>query len=331
MSYYRKVIQIRADHSPNVRLGLAQLRAGREPTNEMLVPGVLSWEDYAKRRSTWDKIKQCVGLDATFWEGAELLLYPCDWLNRAEYLHSLLERKDRQAVAMGVDPAEGGDKTAFAVVDGLGLIELISVQTIDTSVIVPRTMSLMRRYGLEAQKVCFDRGGGGKQLADELRARGCPVRTVAFGEAVGPEPDQLGPGMKSRRQRMETKEERYPYKNRRAEMYGRLREAIRPPWLPNPDDPFQMMQPNEHEAAAAGFALPAYYTELRRQLSLIPLKYDKDGRMYLPPKVRKHGMSREDRSLEEVIGHSPDEADALVLALHALFLPVRKVRAGAAW
>lgn len=331
MAYYRKVIQIKAEHSPNVRLGLAQVRAGREPTNEMLIPGVLSWADYAKRRSTWDKIKQCVGLDATFWEGAELLLYPVDWLNRAEYLHSMLQGKDRTAGGMGVDPAEGGDKTAFAVIDELGLMELISLPTIDTSVIIPRTISLMRRYGLDPQKVCFDRGGGGKQLADELRARGYPVRTVAFGEAVGPEPDQTNTGMKSRRQKMETKEERYPYKNRRAEMYGRLREYLRPPWLPNPDQVFTARPDTGSADDKAGFALPAYYTELRRQLSLMPLRYDQHGRMYMLPKTRRAGMSRSEPTLEEIIGHSPDESDALVLALHVISQPAKKVRAGAAW
>lgn len=328
MPYYRKVIQIKGEHSPNVRLGRAQLRAGREPTNEMLVPGVLSWADYAKRRSTWDKVKQCIGLDATFWEGAELLLYPCDWLNRAESIHAFLEGKPRGAVAMGVDPAEGGDKTAFAVTDHKGLMDLIAYPTIDTSIIVPKAINLIKRLDLDPRRVCFDRGGGGKQLADELRSRGFPVRTVAFNEAVGPEPDQQLGGWKNKRQRMEAKEEKYPYKDRRAEMYGRLRELIRPPWVPGAELE-GLLAPDQERAG--GFGLPAYFTELRRQLALIPLKYDQGGRMYLPPKRRKARMSQSERSLEEIIGNSPDEADALVLAVHGLHLPARKGRIGAAW
>ena len=86
MRYYRKIIKIRAEDSPNVRLALEQQRLGIIPTNEILVPGVLTWTECCKRRATWDAIRQCIGLDAEFYEGAELLLFPPEWLNRAEQL-----------------------------------------------------------------------------------------------------------------------------------------------------------------------------------------------------------------------------------------------------
>src|SRR3972149_2557666 len=78
---------------------------------------------------------ECIGLDAEFYEGAEVLLFPPEWLNLAENRADAIEKMQRQAKAIGIDPAEGGDQTAIAVVDELGLIELSSRQTPDTSVI----------------------------------------------------------------------------------------------------------------------------------------------------------------------------------------------------
>jgi hypothetical protein len=116
----------------------------------------------------------------------------------------------------------------------------------------------------------FDRGGGGKQHADRMRAMGYPVRTVAFGEAVTPD---IRRGLRRIDERVEAQEERYVYLNRRAEMYGTLRELIDPAR----DVPV--------------FALPAEYTVLRRQLSPIPLMFDAEGRLKLPPKNRTSAES----------------------------------------
>lgn len=328
MGLYRKVIKIRAEDSPNVRLGLAQLRSGRKPTNEMVVPGVLSWADYVKRRQTWDPVKQCIGLDANFWKGEDLLLYPPDWLARAHSLATSLSGSPRYAKAMGIDPAEGGDKTCFVVLDEKGIIELISLKTVNTAVIVPRAIHLIIKYGLDPSRVCFDRGGGGIEHADLLRSRGYPVKTVAFGSPVGPEPDQVSQSEHYNvKKKVERKEEKYPYKNRRAEMYGELRLRLRPPWLQGEEEG----NPLARNLSGQGFAIPAYHKELNRQLALMPLKYDDHGRMYLPPKTRKTRTKLSEKTLEEIIGHSPDEADALVIALYALRSSVKRGRAGAAW
>src|SRR5215204_6203156 len=109
MGLYRKVIQIKAEHSPNVRLALAQRADGLTPNGQNIVPGALSWRDYLKRRATWDEIRQCIGLDAEFYEGKEVLLFPPLWLNRAEEAARKLRGQTRSPSAMGVDPAEGGD------------------------------------------------------------------------------------------------------------------------------------------------------------------------------------------------------------------------------
>ena len=304
--YYRKVIKITALDSPNVQHGLNQQAAGLEPTNEIIFPGVLTWGDYQKRLLTWDEMRKCVGLFGEFYEGAEILLYPPTWLNRAGQIAEQLRGRARRAKAIGIDPAEGGDKTAMAAVDEYGLIELVSKKTPDTSIITSEALAFMRRHNVQPERVAFDRGGGGKEHADRLRSQGYPVRTVAFGESLTLDPKR---GLTRIETRMDNKEERYAYVNRRAEMCGDLRELL---------DPSQ---------SERGFALPVEYAELRRQLGLMPLLYDPEGRMRMLPKNRRSESGKE-KTLTELLGCSPDESDALVLAVHAMTHQVKRTAAG---
>jgi hypothetical protein len=289
-----------------VRLALTQIAAGKLPTGEVLVPGILPYQDYRKRRLTWDKVQQCIGLDAEFYEGAEELLFPPQWLNRAQlYAEEVRYLRKREAKGMGIDPAEGGDNTAFSVVDELGLIELVSLKTPNTAVIKNYTSELGRKHGLPPERWVFDRGGGGLQVADELRDRGFAVRTLGFGEAVTPE---LKRGLSTIDERVAVIEERYTYKNRRAQLYGELSN---------------LLDPGQDQA----WGIPAEYAELRRQLACIPKLYDNEGRLYLPPKRRKPGST--EQSLEEMLGCSPDEADATVLAVYAMRHGRARATAGA--
>jgi hypothetical protein len=319
--YYRRVIKIRGDDSPNVRFAMAQIAVGLQPTGEVILPGVLPWSDYVKRRQTWDPIMQCIGIDAEFYKGAGVLFFPPEWLNRAERLHDGLRSRPRKAKSIGIDPAEGGDKTAMAAVDELGLIELTSKKTPDTSVIPKEAVAFARKHGLEGspENWIFDRGGGGKQAADTLRSQGYEgVRTVAFGESLLLDPIR---GMRRVEEKVEHSEERYVYVNRRAEMYGNLR------WL---------IDPATDRNLGSGFALPSavyglIYQELRHQLAPIPLMYDPEGRIILPPKNRRPGEDAKKSNkvtLVELIGHSPDEADAVVLAIHGLLKPEHRRVAG---
>lgn len=295
-TYYRRVIRISAEDSPNVRLALAQRRSGITPTNEILLSGVLTWEEYLERREKWDKIKQCIGLDGSFYEGEEVLLYPPMWLDRAERIAN--ERKRwglRKARAIGIDPAAGGDKTAMAAVDDYGLLELVSRRTPNTADIPKEALAFIQKHGVRPEMVIFDAGGGGKQHADHLRDKGHNVGMIAFGAAVVGEQRRSRASMKQRR---EIKESKYTYKNRRAQLYGELRLLL---------DPI-----NEK-----GFGLPPEYTELRRQLAPIPVIWNDEGQLELPPKDKKDKNSQK-KTLIEIVGHSPDEADALVLAVHAL-------------
>ena len=323
--YFRKIIHISAEDSPNVRLGLVQRNNGLEPSGEMLLPGVLSYPEYVKRRATWSAMRQRIGLDGQFWEGSDSLMYPSEWLGRAEQIARDLRGKVRRARALGVDSAEGGDSTVWCVVDEFGIIELISKKTPNTAVIVNETLALIRKHGLIPEKVIFDRGGGGKEHADQLRAKGYPVQTVAFGEPIL----ATVRGKQARKKELEDlREGKTVYKNRRAQMYHYLRLLLDPCPVEERPDGFALFRD------VVGFGIPQEFHELMQELGPIPIVYGEEGRLELPPKRRKTGqkVNPDQKTLEELIGRSPDNADALVMAIYVMTTrPKRKVKMGGMW
>ena len=355
--FYRKIIKIRAEDSPNVRLAIAEMEGGRrrpdpiliksnqrevfgrqwgqwtqeeydvlltrwkqngspDPPFNQIIPGVISYPDYIKRRLTWDPLRQLVGLDAEFDEGSVSYMFPKPWLHRSVRMAESLRTRTRYARSMGIDPAEGGDKTSWAIGDELGLIKLVSKRTPNTAQITAETIALGRQYNIPPEMWVFDRGGGGKQHADRLREQGFHgVQTVAFGESVAPEPARVT-SLVRYEEKVDRKESRYAYFNRRAEMYGELSLLLDPDY-------------------ERGFAIPQEYMDgmsdpssnLYGQLSPIPKRFDSEGRLKLPPKSKKPGSTEE--CLIDIIGHSPDEADSLVLMLHGLTHQVKKIMIGA--
>jgi hypothetical protein len=295
----RKVIRIKAEDSPNVRLALAEVAKGVEPSGRIIVPGVKQYWEYKTNRRDWDAHQQCVSLDADWYEGGDILMYPAEWLNRAESLADELRAKKvhRSAKAMGVDPGEGLAETALAVVDELGLIELEARKTPDTSDIPGWIIAKAAKHGVPPDRIMFDRGGGGLQHACTLRKQGYPVRTVPFGATITPDKRMRGV-VTPFKERLAKEEERYTYKNRRAQMYHTLRLLLE-----------------------EGYAVPREYVELRRQLTPIPLWYDDEGRIYLPRKHLRPDEKDNDKStMEKLLGCSPDQADAFVLGIFGMFL-----------
>ena len=67
---------------------------------------------------------------------------------------------------------------------------------------------------------------------------------------------------------------------------------------------------------------PAQQTLIHRQLALIPKLYDNEGKIMLPPKNKRAEMLQAGKSkivtLRSILGCSPDEADALVLAVECM-------------
>jgi hypothetical protein len=324
--FVRKIIRITAEDSPNVRLGLQQRAAGMTPTGETLLPGVLPWADYVRRTETWDEVMKCVGLRAQFYEGASVLLYPPTWLNRAEELAERIRGRPRRGRAVGIDPAEGGDKTSMSVVDEYGLIEQLSKKTPDTSMITGEAIAFGRKWGVPPEEWVFDRGGGGKEHADRLRAQGFPVRTVSFGAAPTPPPRR---SMTPFAERVDAYEDRTTYRNCRAEMYGTLRELL-DPGRAQISEVWRAIAGLAGRAPAdfvEGFAIPREYIELRRQLAPMPLLYDQEGVMYMLSKHRKDDKSKE-KTLVDLLGCSPDEADSLVIAVYGMVHKARRPTAG---
>lgn len=296
---YRKVIKIRGQDSPNVRMGEAQKKSGRKIQEEMIIPGVLSYGDYIKRRAVWEPMRQCIGLDAEFYEGAEVRLFPPAWLNRAANIaeQDLRPKGYHGLRTMGVDPAEGGDSSVWTILDKYGIIDQIGMKTPDTTVVTSRTLALMQEYGISPECVFFDRGGGGKEHADRLRLQGHRVNSVGFGESASGD-DRFVRRMKTKDERTEEAETMYAYKNRRAQMYGEVR---------------LMLDPSNEQP----FGIHVKYEELRRQMDPLPLIYDPEGRLMLPPKNKRSRTSTE-VTITDILGCSPDETDSFVLAAFGL-------------
>lgn len=305
---FRKVIPIRAEDSPNVRLGLKEEAAGVKPSHTVVIPGLKTYGEYKLNRELWDERRQCVSLDARFWEGDDVFMFTTHMLALAVQYADELEqsRAKRVAKGMGVDTAEGGDDSVWCITDEEGVIELLSFKTTKTSIIADMTIQLMKQYGLSASNVMFDRGGGGRQHADYLEKMGYRVRTIAFGGSVKLPVKRTVETFSNRKA---VDEEKSQYVDNRAMMYGLLRDRM------NPD-------------LGNRFGIPTRYARqpdnagLVDQLKPIPLLYDDKGRMILIPKgnqgKRKSGSS-DKTSFMELIGRSPDQADALVMANYVVF------------
>jgi hypothetical protein len=162
----------------------------------------------------------------------------------------------------------------------------------------------MRKHNVPAERVVFDRGGGGKEHADRLREDGHYVRTVAFGETIAPDPRS---GQTPVDEKKEQREEKYVYVNRRAQMYHDLSLLL------DPSPQWPSGKP------AQGFAIPPSCTELIRQLEIMPRLTDKEGRIVMIPKDRPSmSTNYTGPTLKKLLGCSPDEADSTVLAVHGM-------------
>lgn len=313
--FYRKVISIAATDSPNVRLAMKEIESGKEPSHTVLVPGVKTYAEYLKNLRLWDDKKQCVALRGQFYKGADVMLIPAAWLELAMEIarkHNQTGPQLRRRLinpSLGVDSAMGGDNTSWAGGDLAGLTFLEMSKTPNTAKITGNTLAIAQSLCVADRSILFDAGGGGQVHADRLREQGHDVRSIAFGEGVTPMPRSY---MTSTDERIEQREEKYVYKNRRAELYGLLRERLDP--ISQEKHPFGLPRELLYKPRPDGG--PTLY----KQLSVIPLWYDEEGRLYLPPKQRKPDAKDDKKpTMNKLLGgYSPDEADALVLMHYGL-------------
>lgn len=320
--FHRKIIKITAEDSPNVRLAFKEIAKGKKPSFKMLVPGVKDYEEYLSNLKHWDEIQKTVSLYAEFYKGEEILLYPELWLQYAQEIADILEKRvvTRKAESMGIDGGEGRAKTVWTISDYQGVIAQHSAKTFDTSIIIPKTIAFGGMYNLPPEKWWFDRGGGGKQYVDLLRKKGYKCKTVFFGDPAT-DPEKYRKGLKTSNVKTQENEHKTSYKNRRAEMYGMLR--------------FNCLHPNNQvrnskgKWISGGFAIPREYSELIKQLKPLPLLFDSEGQMYLPPKDKKDPNSKE-KTIKELLGKSPDESDSLALSVFGLYAKSSKFKVGAA-
>lgn len=305
---FRKVIHVSGDDSPNVQYARRHRELGRPGKPRIIVPGILTFEEYQERLHNWAPDKVRTRLLGQFEDESEEKFFPVEWVDQAQQLGSMLRehtarRRHRHRFgapyALGVDVAQGGrDETVWVVLGRFGVREIVARQTPNTSAIAGRTLQLMRRYRIRDCAVAFDTGGGGKQIADYLRDRqGLEnLSDIAFGAKAFDSAE---------------------YPNRRAELYGELRKALEPCGRLK-----RMLRcsPSEWTKKQWCVALPPDDGLLRDELLVLPKLHDSEGRLRLPPKQKRVQQTTgpQEPTIRELLGgRSPDRADALVLAYYA--------------
>ena len=326
--YDCRVIRITAMQSPNVALGLAEEAAGLEASYTQVIPGCMSYAEYLFRRTNWSIKKQTIGLDARFYEGEEIRLYPSDWLDLS-IAHALVvaekfrvSKRARTGKALGVDPAEGGDDTVWTVVDDFGVLYQHSQKTNDTSTIYQTTIDIGEQWGVPSSEWVFD-AGGGKVHVDLLNRKGYKATAVAFGSSPTKPEKRIDPRTGVR---ITEDAPANVYKNRRAQMFGELREELNPRSVTMESRRINgktVEVPVTKDQAV--FAIPSQYKDLLLQMAPIPLTTDAEGRLYVLPKG-KPNPTYKGMTLEKLLGRSPDQLDSLVLANHRRRHPVQSAR-----
>jgi len=291
---FRRVIHIDADNTPNIIGGREWKALGHKGEPPTLIPGMLTWRQYRHRIATRDPLWVLQRIHGQFDRSGTSLMFPPEWLDLCEEMWPLAKDLPRGPFGLGVDVAEGGrDYSCWALVDRWGLFWIEVMDTPDTSVIVPHTLKVMQKHNVRSQSVLFDRGSGGKQYADLLRARGYPVRAISFGGGA---------------------HDKQTYKNCRAEMYWRLRQAIdQSRWS-------KVTTPEGRDKWERFFAIAPGQHLLREELAVLPIDNDGEGRMKIMPKGPAPKGSKAP-TIKGALGRSPDRSDAVALACYARFGP----------
>jgi hypothetical protein len=305
----RWVRRIDPEESPNLIRSREMDRDGMQGEYPLVVPGLLSRQEFDEWEATWDEPRKRVRLYGKLPSEEEMKLFPPAWLELARQLGGKLsdqierheEWRGDEPYALGIDVAYGGgDLTAWVVLGRFGVRYVYAQSTPNTARISGHTIKLIQRYHIRSWAVAFDSGGGGKQIADMLRS----MDDMDFGAIV-----DVSFGARA----LDHKK----YHNRRTELYGELRIALEPT-----DERRALLAlavecwPDDVNC----LALPPDEAKLIEDLAVLPYEWDSEGKQRLPPKdhARRDLSSQTERSVRDRLkGRSPDRGDALVLAWFA--------------
>lgn len=306
----RHVIHISGEDSPNVIAAKRYYELGGKGRPPSVIPGVLQWHEYLYRKKHWDKSKKRTRLEGLFDEDSDALMFPMTKLDAAQEVWPYVPNH-RGPFSMGLDVAMGGrDKTVWVIIDRFGVFDVIVRDYSDTMQIAGETIVLMNKYDIPGRRVCVD-AGGGKSICDRLEEQARYVNPIWFGSSA---------------------EDSKSYFNARAEMYDMLSSAMDVdiwqctktgsgwefPTIESEDEEDKEPEIAEH---ASCFALPPEDDLLREELACLPLIYDSEGKLRMLPKDVKNKLSEtrkvHEKTIKELIGRSPDRADALALAVYA--------------
>lgn len=304
----RKVIHISAFDSPNVQAGLHKLREAREAGVEGPVsaptpmPGILTWMEFLYRMANWDADAIKMRVKGEFLDEGQTLLITPATAERAAQAWWLIMGQKRGPYVIGVDVAMGGrDKSVWCVADRLGVVQLLVKDTPNTMLICGVTKNLMAQYNVPGKRVGIDIGGG-KSVCDRLHEIGRLVQEIAFGT---------------------TADNSKVYKNKRAEMYGSLASlmdvstwSIEYDLVESDDEDGDDVEGEVLTKSSRCFAIPPDDAKLREELTAMPRLWDSEGKMFLPPKERSNDSKQ--KTIRELIGRSPDRADACAIAAEML-------------
>jgi len=314
----RKIIHIDGNLSPNVVAAKKFYAAGLTGTPPMVIPGILSYEEYLHRLE-WPRRMRHVRLDGEFLddEGERLFsqatidLAQRVWIavDAAKKLKRTVTRRGKQVKrpmvnhgpkAMGIDSGEGGDLTVWVVTGKYGVVQIVAKRTPNTAEIRGITIRLMRRHKIDPRFVAFDSGGGGKEHADALRDRGYNgIMDVHFGAA--PDSDCKG-----------------EYRNMRAQLYGQAAARLVPT---SSQARLLATPPDGWHSRWSACGIPPEANLLAEDLLVLPVQRDSEGRLVLPPKDARPHQERhsgvQGPTIRGLLGRSPDHGDAFVLACYA--------------
>lgn len=195
---------------------------------------------------------------------------PTDWIKAAQARWKPRDEKGPMTV-LGLDPARGGvDKTCAARRHGTWFDEMLQVPGVVTKD-GPTAAAFVAPLVRNGAYIAVDAIGIGSSALDFIKGLGLPVHPVVGSEG-SPATDVTG---------------NLRFKNRRAEMYWRLREAL------DPTNPKPIALPPDQELLGDLAAVRYKVVQMGKSLAGIQMR-DKD-------------------EIREVLGRSPDKGDAVAM------------------